>query len=164
MTITISLLHPSDWQTYKAIRLDALKEDPKAFGSSYEKEVAFTLEQWKERPSNPKSYIFIAKDDDSLIGMVAFLLKDEDTVAHVWGMFVKKEYRGQGIGKKLMQQFIEKAKSITTITKITLDVNPEQQSAIILYKVMGFVKNGELHHLMGDGEIHNLYSMELVLP
>ncbi|KAF2671613.1 hypothetical protein BT63DRAFT_422156 [Microthyrium microscopicum] len=46
----------------KAIRLEALKTDPDAFGSTYEREVAFTDEQWAERLTNPLAQHVVALD------------------------------------------------------------------------------------------------------
>lgn len=45
-------LDPKDWEKYKKIRLEALQENPEAFGSSYEKEIAFPDETWQERCGN----------------------------------------------------------------------------------------------------------------
>ena len=56
---------------YKKIQLEALKEDPQAFGSSYKEWVNFSDEKWQERPSNKDSMIFVAKDEASPIGFDA---------------------------------------------------------------------------------------------
>ncbi len=61
MVITIIQITPSDWQLYKTIQLEALKEDPQAFGSSYTTWANATEEKWKERPSNPDSIILLTK-------------------------------------------------------------------------------------------------------
>lgn len=163
MNSTFVILSPLDVELYKSIRLEALKEDPQAFGSSYEKESAFSEEQWKERIENRDNCIIVAKEADTSIGMIGYHLKDEGKNAHLWGMFVSKKYRGKGIGKQLMQQIVEKAKRVKSVEVVSLDVNPEQTSAVKLYESMGFVKSGTRKYLMGDGIERELFSMKLAL-
>jgi len=43
----IKLLKPSDWVMWKTIRLEALKNHPEAFGSSFEEEHERTDADWK---------------------------------------------------------------------------------------------------------------------
>ncbi len=45
----IRQLAPADVQAYKRIRLQALRENPEAFSSSWEEESAFTDQEWEER-------------------------------------------------------------------------------------------------------------------
>jgi len=56
-------------QRYKELRLHALQSDPKAFGSSYEREVAFKDEEWLKRLRNPDAITLVAlQEDGELIG------------------------------------------------------------------------------------------------
>lgn len=160
MQITISLLNPSEWKDYKKIRLEALVSDPHAFGSSYKKEIAFSDKEWQERPKNPLSYIFIAKDGAQPIGLLGFRVEVEEKNTHLWGMFVNPHYRGKGLGRKLMEYAIEKAKSIENIDSLTLDVNEDQQAAISMYQSMGFQQYGSYVYTMGDEKRHTLLEMK----
>jgi hypothetical protein len=47
-------------EAYKAFRLLGLRTAPKAFGSSYEKEVAYTDDVWVSRLKDPKATTFLA--------------------------------------------------------------------------------------------------------
>lgn len=48
------------WQTYRDVRLRALSTDPEAFGSSSERERAFDEERWRERASNPGTFLWFS--------------------------------------------------------------------------------------------------------
>lgn len=161
--ITISLLDPKDWEDYKKIRLEALQEDPQAFGSSYAKESVQSDAEWQERPQNPLSHIFIARDEVKPVGIIGFRLEIEEKNAHLWGMFVNQNYRGKGLGRKLMEYAIDNAKSIENIHSVTLDVNEEQAAAISMYQSLGFQEYGSYFHVMGDGKEHKLLEMKKVL-
>ena len=47
--IEIKQLPPERWQDYQKLRLEALKADPIAFGSSYEEEISRPEEFWRNR-------------------------------------------------------------------------------------------------------------------
>jgi GNAT superfamily N-acetyltransferase len=82
-----------------------------------------------------------AKKENSLIGMgtllplrklFAFCGSIEDVV-------VSADYRGQGLGKKIMQTLLDKGKSLG-IEKIDLTSSPKRKIANILYQSLGFEK------------------------
>jgi len=45
----IKSLSECDWREYKTIRLESLQDSPDSFGSTYEREISFSPEQWKSR-------------------------------------------------------------------------------------------------------------------
>lgn len=47
-----------DWQSYKKIRLEALFSTPEVFGSNYQKESAYSDEEWIALLENPKCAMF----------------------------------------------------------------------------------------------------------
>ena len=59
------------WQTYRDVRLRALGTNPEAFGSSFEREVAFPDERWVERASNPGTLLWVADDEPDASSGVA---------------------------------------------------------------------------------------------
>jgi GNAT superfamily N-acetyltransferase len=67
----------------KEFRLLSLKSSPESFSSTYEREVAFDLQVWKDRLSNPSAETFVAiKTDEEQEGAA----KDdvEEAVAREW--------------------------------------------------------------------------------
>ena len=74
---------------------------------------------------------------------------------------MSKEYRGKGIGKLLVQNLLDKIRSNPrNAEKITLMVNPQQESAVKLYESLGFKKVGTKDYVLGDGKQYELDVME----
>ena len=96
----------TDLERFKALRLDALKSDPDAFGQTFEAASRESDEEWAEKLSRTFSEgdaIFVAEVDGEFIGMCGV---GEDRTRRgygfVWGVFVKKPYRKSGAGSRLM--------------------------------------------------------------
>ena len=67
---TIKQLGADDWQIWKNFRLEALKNSPESFGSSYEEELNWTNSDFQN--SLTKSDIFGVFVDNSLISCAGF--------------------------------------------------------------------------------------------
>ena len=63
---------------------------------------------------------------------------------NIFGTYVEKEYRGKGIGHKLMESVIKNIQKNVNVSKIELNVNPEQKAAVKLYEKYGFELVGRL--------------------
>ena len=61
----------------------------------------------------------------------------EDAISELKRMYVNKNYRGQGLGKRLLIKSIEVGKELG-YKKMRLDTLPTMKAAIGLYKKMGF--------------------------
>lgn len=81
-----------------------------------------------------------------LIGVCGVSLKGNvEKHVSVLGISLLKDFRGQGIGKALIEHTIKEAKkNIKGIKIITLEVFSKNQVAINLYKQIGFVEYGRL--------------------
>ena len=71
--------------------------------------------------------------------------------ADINNIAVKKEYRGKGFGKMLMNALIEDAKS-QNVKAMTLEVRVTNESAIALYKKLGFKEAGIRKKYYSDNE------------
>lgn len=163
-SIKIAGLTPEIWETYKAIRLKGLLEDPQAFGRSYEEEIKFPKEKWLERANNP--YNFVALENGVPLGTMGAYLSEESgqKVANIVGVYVSSEARGKGVGTKLLNEVLKKVKEDQNIKTVKLSVNKDQAPAIKLYENFGFHRVGDEHvQMMGDGREHTEYNMELHL-
>lgn len=139
----IRILHESDAQMYQKLRLSSLKVNPEAFGSTYEREVEFSLEAIVERirPTKDKFVLGALDASGSLIGIVAFMRENSLKTAHkgnVYGMYVAPEMRGKGLGKSLLLELIRKTRACESVEQINLTVVSENESAKKLYKSVGF--------------------------
>ncbi len=141
MNISIIKLTPNDWQQYKDIRLECLKEEPQAFNSTFEECMKYPDIYWKQKLENPQDIYAFAKSEDSIVGLMNITIgeKDEPTdVATLHGAFVKKDFRGVGIGRLLLDFLLDEIKNNKEIKVVKLWVKESQTAAINLYKSVGF--------------------------
>ncbi len=92
-----------DGKICRDLRLEALKSDPSAFGSSFEEEVTLTEGEWKRRIRNT----LFAVSDDKLIGMIVCLFNERPKTKHIAeivGVYVTASYRGQGVSTRMLER------------------------------------------------------------
>jgi GNAT superfamily N-acetyltransferase len=81
-------------------------------------------------------YIHFAKVDDDIVGTFAMIRIDEYTY-EISKMAVTEKYQNLGIGKKLMEYLIEKAK-VMGIDRLILYSNTDLKIAVSMYSKFGF--------------------------
>ena len=84
----------------------------------------------------PAGAIILAIVDNTAVGIVA-LRKIEDGICEMKRLFVKKNYQGLGIGKKLAEKIIAEAKD-RGYNYMRLDTLSSLKKALDLYKSLGF--------------------------
>ncbi len=95
--------------------------------------------------------------------MIVCIVNDKIKTAHnaeFFGFYVGKEYRGQGLASKLLENAIELVKKNATIIKIKVKVNPEQKTALKLYEKYGFEQVGRLKKEL---KVNDIFYDELIL-
>ena len=133
----IRILKQEDWKIWKSFRLEALKNSPENFGSSYEEEL-----NWSDldfQSALTKSDIFGAFIDNSLASCAGFYSLNSVKTKHrgfIWGMYTQPEYRGQGIASALIQTIINYANS--RVTQLHLTCVTGNLGGVALYQKHGF--------------------------
>ena len=95
----------------------------------------WSRESFWEEAANEKTYYWLALEEQRIIGyMGAWLLLGE---AQVTNVAIMPEYRGKGIGTKMLETYIGVLKE-QGITAMTLEVRPSNTAAIGLYHKFGF--------------------------
>jgi GNAT superfamily N-acetyltransferase len=95
-----------------------------------------------ERFNNKTSQFYVAKYINDIIGILEIKNKD-----HISLFFVKKEYHGKGIGKKLFDNYIKTLKQDNNGIKV-ITVN-SSFFAENIYSKMGFIKTNEIQEKDG---------------
>ena len=138
----IRQLNPADAEEYLTIRLEALKDCPYAFASSYEEEKNQPAEKYKNRFDTPvNSFTFGAFEGSQLVGVVTLVKEQLFKLRHranIVAMYIKPEERGNGIGKALVSNVIEKAQNLDAIEQIYLTVVTTNAPAKKLYSSCEF--------------------------
>lgn len=89
------------------------------------------------RYSAPDGRLFLASVDENLAGCIA-LRKLEDNICEMKRLYVRKDFRGIGLGKSLIEKLIADAQSIG-YKKMRLDTYPPKMGkAVSLYESHGF--------------------------
>ncbi len=85
--------------------------------------------------------------------------------AFIWGLYVRPEARGQGIGTQLMRMALKCATEQLHVRQVNLGVNTTNTSAVTLYKKLGFSEFGlERGYLLVAGKLHDEYQMVWYAP
>ncbi len=163
--IEIVRLKPEEWKQYRDLRLRALKEEPQAYCSTYEKNAKRPDEFWQQRIEDTINkdiqWLIFAKLNDALVGMVGAFAEEQPDTAHVIAVYVSPEARGKGISKMLMKELLTRIKTNNNIKKIIVDVNSEQEAALNLYKNSGFQIIKQYRMILGDGKEHDVYQLQM---
>lgn len=88
---------------------------------------------------NRNNVMVVAQDGQRVVGVATLyvLQKVGKRTGHVEDVVVDSDYRGQGIGKKLMKEVIVAAKT-RKLDVVHLTSRPERLAANALYKKLGF--------------------------
>ncbi|MDX1302814.1 GNAT family N-acetyltransferase [Photobacterium sp.] len=119
---------------------------------------------WESRIANiPENvYSFIAEMDGKIVGNLGFELCKNPRRRHAgsFGMGVRDEYQGKGIGSALLSALIELTDKWLNVRRIELTVYTDNHSAIALYKKFGFVVEGESqYYAFRNGQYISVYHM-----
>ena len=136
-------LSPDEWSRLREIRLASLLESPEAFGSSYEREIAFTEKQWREL-FNLNSYLVASIDGkDIAIMFLEKLRGDFGATCWVGGCWSNPQYRGIG-ALRSMFDYVDSVKDQRGWQIQGLGVFIVNESAIAAYERLGFKAMGEV--------------------
>ncbi len=138
-------LTAADAAAYRALRLQALRDHPKAFGASYEDEVARSLEITAKRlDGGPLNCVFGAFAGDDLVGTAGFIVPDRSPKSRhkglLVGVHVAPAHRGRALGRRLVAAVIDHARA--HIMLLQAGVGVTNAPALRLYESLGFRQYG----------------------
>ena len=157
--LRLSCLGPEAASSYRELRLLALRLHPEAFGASFEEEAGLSETRFAERLS--AGPVFGAWLEDRLVGCAGLAQREKVKLKHkaiLWGMFVRHEMQGSGIGKRLLDATLEYTRAICE--EVLLTVVDGNEPAITLYTRAGFEEYGREPNAL---KINGRYYPELMM-
>ena len=150
--VKIRLLQKDHLNEYRNLRLKSFKNSPYAFSESYDDEKTRPLNEFDQEleieGDPPEQFILGAFNKESqLIGFVKFRRDKRSKARHksmLHAMYVEPEYRNYGVGGKILEETINKAKQIIGLEQIHLWVlhSNNSKSASKFYSNYGFISQG----------------------
>lgn len=154
MDYEIRRVGPDDWRDFRDVRLRALKEAPSAFGSSLERELAFTENDWRQRLTGLAFLAYPARDGERPLAIVGGFSPKDGTIALV-AMWIDPAHRGLGMADQLVEALLNAARG-KGAAQVELHVTEGNIAAAKLYERCGFQYTGERVPLESDPTLDTL--------
>ena len=147
VTLEARVCRVEDWQAWRDLRLRSLADSPHAFGSTLEREQAFTDDEWRGRVAG------WTDPDDDVAGPAVLVLAGDEPVGmgggfhdlpgmlHVVAMWTDPAWRGRGVGRLVLDTL--RAWADERALRLHLDVEASNTGARRLYERYGFEATGD---------------------
>jgi RimJ/RimL family protein N-acetyltransferase len=163
----IRTLRDDDAGAYVVLRREALLDSPLAFGASPADDFASSAGTIRDRLGRGPEWAILGAFEGGLVGAVG-VFRDghvkSSHKAHLWGMYVARSHRRQGIGAELVQSALRHARSLAGVSWVHLAVSSAAPGARRVYERAGFeVWGTEPEALRHDGQAAVEHHMALYL-
>jgi ribosomal protein S18 acetylase RimI-like enzyme len=153
MPVVVRRIEPGDEARFKQARLTALRDTPSAFGSTYEREAAFSDDVWRERvlasAIGDDRAMFLALDGDDVDGILGGYSEADTDEVDVISMWTAPAARRRGVARALVTAVLEWA-ATAGYRSASLWVTRGNDAAQSLYEAMGFEVTGDVQPLPSD--------------
>lgn len=141
MEPSIRRLIVEDASALVALRREALETEPLAFAASQADDIALRIETVRGfLETTDTQAVYGAYDGPDLVGMIGLVKATKLKQRHkamIWGMYVQSRYRREGLGRALLNNAIEQART-WSVDQLQLSVAETATSAKHLYEAAGF--------------------------
>lgn len=145
--VRVVRLTPADWESHRALRLQALADTPEAFGASFADNAAYDEATWRAR-LEAVTYWQARDENGTPVGMVGLWevvtsgVDPADVVPYLIAMYVTPAARGRGVGEALVHELLAEARA-RGHRRVLLDVTSTNRYAAALYQRLGFRFTGD---------------------
>jgi GNAT superfamily N-acetyltransferase len=147
--VEIREIDEAHWRSMRDVRLEALRDAPYAFASTYAREIAFVEADWQRRITGGGNFLALAPELDAApVGIVGGFVTEPGTIELV-SLWVRARARGHGVGAALVGAVLDWARA-KRAARVHLWVTQANDSARLLYERCGFCPTGERRPLPSD--------------
>jgi len=153
-----------DLSAFQELRLEALYNHDSAFTADYEQQAAKPITYWQEslfrNIDSSSGIIYFAVVDQLLVGMIGLgrvLSPKQQHSAHIWGIYIRSDWRGLRIADRLIAHCLDWARTQPEkIRVVKLGVVASNVGAVRCYLRCGFSIYGvEPEAILTDGVYHD---------
>ena len=150
--VVIRPCYATDVEQFRELRLLALRDEPDAYGSTYEESSRRPTTAWIEMAKTGNC--FLAFDGDRAVGMASGgEFSPYPHARWLYGMFVHADYRGTGVARDLVHEVAEWTRGLSVMT-LGLHVTTTVSRAVAFYRGLGFVPSGPAEPMQRDPTLH----------
>lgn len=136
-SFTTRRLTAADLGAYRAVRNEGLSNDAGSFRISVADDDAQGEAAWKKRLD--EDYVVAVEDGGRILGIGGFSRMSGTKADHkglIWGMYVRPEARGKGVGDLVLQALVAQGQKV--VRQLQLTVVAANPRAIAFYQRHGF--------------------------
>ncbi|HZV94241.1 MAG TPA: GNAT family N-acetyltransferase [Caldimonas sp.] len=153
----------ADLRDYKQLRDEMLLAHPEAFTSDAAEEKSkepadYLYRLGLDRRGAGGHFLLGAWRGERLIGAIGCereLRAKVRHIGHVVGLMVRRDLRGRGVGRELLDACIGEARRTEGIELLVLTVTSGNEAAVRLYQGCGFIAYGTLPRAVRIGHIYH---------
>lgn len=167
MAVRVRPLDVDDWETFRDIRLTALRTDPRVFLSTFELESAFDEAEWRARLSAPAKRMFGLFDGEHVIGLSGVVTSREDPsceTALLVGSFILPANRGRGYSGLFYDARLEWVRARPDFKRVIVSHRASNEPARRAILRAGFSETGRAERVWPDGSTDEEVMYELSIP
>ncbi|HEV7298731.1 MAG TPA: GNAT family N-acetyltransferase [Tepidisphaeraceae bacterium] len=161
--MVLRLATESDWAVVRAVRLEALREEPGVFGSSLAREVAYDEAKWRTWAAGPAGATFLLADGADVVGLTGVIVEaDDPTTARCVASYIRRAYRGRGLSGRFYEVRIAWARARGCV-RIVTGHRLSNAASMRANQPFGFTETHRAPHRWPDGveEAVVLYELRL---
>jgi ribosomal protein S18 acetylase RimI-like enzyme len=141
MTLSARRLHPSEAEAFQNLRLEGFHLQEREFRYAPEDEAGLNLAEISARLE--RDFVIGVFSAGQMVGIAGLMRYDGVKTRHkalLWGMYIKRDFRGTGAADMLMSTIIDRARS--QVELISLSVVQQNRRAMRFYERWGFTTYG----------------------
>jgi RimJ/RimL family protein N-acetyltransferase len=165
-SITIRALDTSEWETFRDVRLAALKESPGTYFTGYEEVANWSADAWQDAIKGLGHQVFGLFDGNQLIGITAAFTDREDPTGQTALLamsYIKPAYRARGLSDFLYRARLAWIRSQPQFRRVVVSHRKSNEASRRANQRYGFVQINVTSYTWPDGETEDNVSYELAV-